>query len=265
MGALETARSADGVPIRFQVDGKGEPTLVLVHGWALDHRLWDGQVPRLAARHRVVTLDLAGHGASGRQRAQWTMAAFGDDVKAVVDAVGAKQVVLVGHSMGGPVVLEAARRMPDRVKGLVLVDTLLDVEQRIPPEQVDAMVRQLEADYEPTVTRMSTEYLFAPSTPPAVRERVLDHATAMPPEISIALIRQNATYDARPALREIEAPIRAVSADKFPTNLEANRRSMPGYEAIIVTGTGHYPMLEDPARFDPALDQAIAQVLAATR
>src|SRR5438128_253020 len=78
MGPLETARSADGVAIRFQVSGQGEPTLVLVHGWALDHRLWDGQVPRLSARHRVVTLDLAGHGASGRQRARWTMAAFGD-------------------------------------------------------------------------------------------------------------------------------------------------------------------------------------------
>jgi len=260
---METVRSADGVPIRFYVDGKGEPTLILVHGWALDHRLWDGQVARLSARHRVVTLDLAGHGASGRQRARWTMAAFGDDVKAVVEAVGPKEVILIGHSMGGPVVLEAARRMRDRVKGLVLVDTLLDAEQHMPPEQVDAMVRQLEADYQPAVTRLSIEYLFAPSTPPAVRERVLGHATAMPPEISIALIRENAAYDPRPALREIEAPIRAVSADKFPTNLEANRRYMPGYEAAIVTGTGHYPMLEDPARFDAALDQALAQVLAA--
>ena len=258
-----TARSADGVPIRFQVTGKGEPTLVLVHGWAFDRHLWDGQVPRLSARHRVVTLDLAGHGESGRERAQWTMSAFGQDVKAVVEAVNAKQVVLVGHSMGGPVVLEAARVMPERVKGVVLVDTLLDVGQRTPPEQIDAMAKQLQADYKTTATQMATEYLFAPGTPATVRERVLRHATAIPPDISIAMLRQSWSHDPLPALREIKAPIRAVNADKFPTNLEVNRRHMPGYEAIIVTGTGHYPMLEDPGRFSPALAQALSKVLAA--
>jgi pimeloyl-ACP methyl ester carboxylesterase len=261
--SASTVHSADGVPIRFQVGGKGEPALVLVHGWALDHRLWDGQVPWLSARHRVVTLDLAGHGESGRERVHWTMAAFGQDVAAVVEAVGAKQVVLVGHSMGGPVVLEAARRMPERVKGIVLVDELLDVEQRTPPDEVEAFAKQLEADYETTATQMANQYLFAPSTPAAVRERVLGHVTALPAEISIAMLRQSWTYDPLPALGEIDAPIRAVNAEKFPTNLEANRRHMPGYEAIIVTGTGHYPMLEDPARFDPALDAALGRVLAA--
>ncbi len=262
-GSTGTAYSADGIRIRFQVNGTGEPTLVLVHGWALDRRLWDGQVSRLSARHRVVTLDLAGHGDSGRERVQWTMAAFGHDVEAVVDAVGAKQVVLVGHSMGGPVVLEAARRMPERVKGIVLVDTLLDVEQRTPREEVEAFAKQLEADYNTTAMQMANEYLFAPATPAAVSERVLGHAIALPPDSSIAMLRQSWTYDPLPALREIKAPIRAVNADKFPTNLEANRRHMPGYEASIITGSGHYPMLEDPAQFDPALDAALGRVLAA--
>ena len=106
------------------------------------------------------------------------------------------------------------------------------------------------------------EYLFTPSTPAGVRERVLAHAIAMPPDVSIAMLRQSWSYDPLPALREIKAPIRAVSADKFPTNLEVNRRHMPGYEASIITGSGHYPMLEAPARFDPALDAAVGRVLA---
>jgi pimeloyl-ACP methyl ester carboxylesterase len=260
-----TARSADGVAIRFGVLGKGEPAVVLVHGWALDRHVWDGQAPQLSRRHRVVTLDLAGHGESGRQRPAWTMAAFGEDVKAVVEAVGARQVVLVGHSMGGPVVLEAARRMPERVKGIVLVDTLLDVEERTPAEAIDTMAKQLQADYKTTVTQMTNEYLFAPATPAAVRERVLANATDMTPEVSIAVLRAAWSYDPLPALREMQAPIRAVNADKFPTHVEVNRRHMPGYEAVLVPGSGHYPMLEDPPRFDPALDRALAQVLAARR
>src|SRR5262245_35459020 len=123
----DTTKVADGVPIRFEATGAGEPALIFVHGWALDRRIWDDEVKRLSARHRVVALDLAGHGDSGGGRTEWTLAAFGEDVKAVAESVGAKRVVLVGHSMGGPVVLEAARRMPERVSGLILVDTLLDV------------------------------------------------------------------------------------------------------------------------------------------
>lgn len=260
---VKTTHSADGVPIRFKVGGHEEPTLVFVHGWALDRHLWDNQVERLSVRHRVVALDLGGHGESGRRRARWTIAAFGEDVKAVVEATGAKRVVLIGHSMGGPVVLEAARRMPERTTGIVLVDTLLDVEQRTPPEQADAMARQLEANYTTTVTQMATEYLFAPGTPEAVRDRVLRHATTMPADISIAVLRQAWTYDPLPALREIKAPIRAVNSDKFPTNRDVNRRHMPEYDVIIVTGTGHYPMLEDPGRFSQALDDALGQVVAA--
>jgi pimeloyl-ACP methyl ester carboxylesterase len=112
----KTTRSSDGVEIRYDVYGKGEPAIVLVHGWALDRALWEGQVPGLSKLHRVITLDLPGHGESGKNRSQWTMAAFGQDVKAVVDASGAKQVILVGHSMGGPVVLEAARAMREKLK-----------------------------------------------------------------------------------------------------------------------------------------------------
>lgn len=259
---MTSARSVDGAEIRYEVTGAGEPTLVLVHGWALDRHLWDGVVPGLARRQRVITLDLPGHGESG-SRAQWTIPAYGQDVQAVVEAAGAKDLVLVGHSMGGLVILEAARRLRERVKGLILVDIVLDAEEQTPPEQVDGMVQQLEADYKGVTTHMSNEYLFGPGTPAPVRERVLGHALAMKPEVSIALLREVWTYDPRPALREIQAPIRGVSADKFPTNLEVNRRHMPGYEAAIVVGTAHYLMLEKPDRFARALDEALAQVLKA--
>src|SRR5688572_5331877 len=83
-----SARSADGVPIRYEVAGKGELTVVLVHGWATDRHVWDQQVPALARRHRVVSLDLAGHGESGRDRKQWTIESLGEDVKAAADAAG---------------------------------------------------------------------------------------------------------------------------------------------------------------------------------
>src|SRR5438552_4042219 len=96
-----TAVSADGVPIRYEAYGAGEPALVFVHGWALDRRLWAAQVASFAPHHRVVTLDLAGHGESGRLRTEWTMGAFAEDVCAVLDQASLGPSVLIGHSMSG--------------------------------------------------------------------------------------------------------------------------------------------------------------------
>jgi pimeloyl-ACP methyl ester carboxylesterase len=145
------------------------------------------------------------------------------------------------------------------VAAVILVDTLLDVGRRTPPEEVEAFARQLGVNYHGTTTRMANEYLFAPATPAAVRERVLAQATNMDPTTSIALLREAWSYDPRPALGEIKAPVRAVNGDKFPTNLEANRRHMPGYEAEILAGSGHYPMLEMPERFQQALSRALGE------
>jgi pimeloyl-ACP methyl ester carboxylesterase len=256
-----TTTSADGTAIHYDVRGDGEPAIVLVHGWAMDRSIWDEEAPRLAGR-RVVRLDLAGHGASGGTRRAWTIASLAADVVAVVDALSLLRVVLVGHSMGGPVVLEAARLLAARVAGIVLVDTLLDVAQRTGAAEVDAFARALEGDY-PGVTRaMAGEYLFAPATPDAVRQRVLGQALALDPETSVALLRAAWSYDPLPALKEIQAPVRAVSADKYPTNLEGNRAHMPGYTAEIVAGSGHYPMLEQPARFHEALAAQLAALRA---
>ena len=137
-----TATSPDGVPIRYDAAGKGDPALVFVHCGGCNRGFWDGQMAYFAAKHRVVALDLAGHGQSGSGRKDWTMDAFGEDVVSVVEALGLKRVVLIGHSLGGPAVLEAARRMPGRVAGLVLVDSWVDFEQRIPAEEMEKSCRR---------------------------------------------------------------------------------------------------------------------------
>jgi pimeloyl-ACP methyl ester carboxylesterase len=254
---VATARAIDGVPVAYDVTGRGEPTLVFVHGWAFDRHLWDAQVRRFAAERRVVALDLGGHGESGRGRGDWTIPAFGEDVRAVVEALDLRRAVLIGHSMGGPVALEAARRMPDRLAGLVLVDTLLDVENRMPREQFEATVAPFEADFPAAAERFAREWLVLPTTDPALVERIVARVRAMDPAIGVPAIRASWSYDPRPALREIRAPIRAVNAGRFPTNVEGTRRHAPQFEAAIMGGVSHYPMLEDPERFDRLLADAL--------
>src|SRR2546426_672327 len=92
--ARGTVTSPDGVQIHYETTGKGRPALVLVHCWTCDSSFWQDQVARLAKGRQVVTLDLAGHGRSSRTRNDYTMAAFGQDVKAVADELKLDRMVL---------------------------------------------------------------------------------------------------------------------------------------------------------------------------
>jgi pimeloyl-ACP methyl ester carboxylesterase len=262
--ARGTVTSPDGVRIHYETSGKGRPALVLVHCWTCDSTFWQDQVARLAKDRQVVTLDLAGHGRSGRTRRDYTMEAFGQDVKAVADELKLDRMVLVGHSMGGAVILEAAKRLGDRVVGLVPIDTLLDVEQSSDPKETDAVMAKMQADYKGQTTAFIRQYLFAPTTPPAVADRILAQTTAFPPEIAISALRNNWNYKAAPAFDAVKAPIVAVNGDRFPTNFDANRRHAPQFDALIMKGVGHYPMLEDPARFGTLFDEALRKVERAT-
>src|SRR4030095_15170552 len=119
----EVVPAIDGVPIHYSVQGKGEPALVLIHCWSCDRNLWDNQVPVFAKQYRVVTIDLPGHGESGQERKNWSVESYADDVNTVITKLNLKRVVLIGSSMGGPIAVEATRRMPDRVVAIVPVDT----------------------------------------------------------------------------------------------------------------------------------------------
>jgi pimeloyl-ACP methyl ester carboxylesterase len=136
----------DGAEVALTVQGSGPP-LVFIHGWACNRNHWREQIPVFAADHTVVALDLPGHGESTGTRASWTVAQHGDDVAAVVRKLGLDQVVLVGHSMGGPVALEAARRLGSTVKGIVVVDTLQNVEMRMEGKQIDAVREAYRKDW----------------------------------------------------------------------------------------------------------------------
>jgi pimeloyl-ACP methyl ester carboxylesterase len=252
--------ASDGVPVHYAVQGKGEPALVFIHCWGCNRHLWDNQVAEFSKTHRVVTIDLPGHGESGLERKNWTMESFGDDVKQVVTKLNLKRVVLIGSSMGGPIALEAARRMPERVVGIVPVDTLQNVENKLTPEQLDGVFKALEADYKGASASLMNQFFFSPSTPAAVKERVLADIASRPPETAIAILKGVFAYDAGPALKETKVPIRAINSDLNPTSLEVNRKYAPQFDVVIIKGTGHYPMLEDPTRFNALLTDVLRQM-----
>src|SRR5262245_32157341 len=258
--ASPVVAASDGVPIHYSVTGKGEPALVFIHCGGCNRNVWENQVAEFSKTNRVVTIDLPGHGESGLERKNWSIEGYGDDVKTVVTKLKLKRVILVGSSMGGPIALEATRRMPERVVAIVPVDTLHNVETKVPKEQLDAVIKQLRADYKGAITGFLNQMLFSPSTPAAVKARITSEVTSRPPEIAIAILEGILAYDSVPALKEVKVPIHAINADLNPTNLEINRKYAPQFEVVIIKGSGHYPMLEDPTHFNELLTDYLQQL-----
>jgi pimeloyl-ACP methyl ester carboxylesterase len=255
--------SADGTPIAYEVHGRGEPTLILVHGWSCDARYWREQLAHFAARHRVVTVDLAGHGHSGAGREDYTMRSFGEDVRAVADAVGGDRLILVGHSMGGLVIAEAARLLPGRVLGLIGVDSLHDLDFPVTEEHAAEMIVPLEADF-PAACRQFAAAMILPDTDADLAEWIQADMAAAPAEVALSAMRGYMAQwitGAGPALfEELPLPVVAVCADLWPVNAEANRRHMHSFEAIVLEGTDHFLMLGVAEEFNRALKEAIAKI-----
>ena len=119
-----------------------------MHGWSCDRAYWREQLGHFSERYQVVAIDLAGHGESGVGRAAWTMPGFGDDVVAAVERLALPEIVLIGHSMGGDVVLDAGLKLADRTVGLVWVDVYRSLgEPRRSPEQIEQFMAPFRDDF----------------------------------------------------------------------------------------------------------------------
>ena len=262
----QIAISKDGTAISYETYGAGEPTLMFVHGWSCDARYWRAQIPYFAKKYRVVTLDLAGHGHSGAQRAKYTMTAFGEDVRAVAEATGSRNVILIGHSMGGSVIAEAARLMPDRVAGLIGIDTLENIEYPLKGDELQMMVAPLEKDFRSGSRQFVGEMIY-PDTDPHLKEWILADISAAPPAVALSamkeMMNQYITGEAAKIFESLRIPVISVKGDLWPVNYEANRRHMLSYDAVVLKKADHFLMMNKPEEFNAALEKVITKLVPA--
>jgi pimeloyl-ACP methyl ester carboxylesterase len=251
-----TVRSADGVPIHAEVTGSGKTALLFVHGWLGSGRWWDAQRDAFNAAFTVVQVDLAGHGASGGERTVWSIDAYAGDLEAVASKLDAESVVLIGHSMSGASVTLAAPRIA-RVKRVVLVDTLKNLEQVTSLEQARPMLDLYRKDFQHAVLNVLPQYLFAAKTPPDVIARLNAEFLRSTGERAAQLLEPLYGCDLQQAAKAVNVPVRAINSDSSPTNVEGNRRWFADFEVEVMPGVGHYPMLEQPSKFNEALRRVL--------
>ena len=248
--------SLDGTPIAFEVWGVGSPTVVFVPGLTGDRSDFSAQVSFFEGSHQVVGVDLPGSGESGRDRSVWTMAAFGQDVATVVDHLALDDLVLVGHSSGGDVIVEAALRLGGRVRGLVWVSSYRSLGSILDEDQVDGWLAPFKEDFAAAMDDL-TRRNFGPDADPTMVDVVAARMVAADPDMVIGVLdsklhNEPAVLD---ALGRIDTAVFAINPGFKPNNAESLLAY--GVDLRVVPGVGHYTMMEDPTTFNANLTDII--------
>jgi pimeloyl-ACP methyl ester carboxylesterase len=253
-GSTLLATEPDGVHIEYRIVGKGDPAIVLIHGWATDANYWNAQIDPLKAKYTVVAVDLAGHGGSTKSRTDWSMEKYGEDVTTVLQRIPNQQLILVGHSMGGTVALEAARTLGSRVIGIVVVDALKSVGlPPMPAAEIQKRVAPFRTDFIGSVRKYVTEELFQKGADPMFVQKVAYDMSLEPPEVGVPSLEALLSMDFKTVLADIKVPVLAINSDLGATDDARIRKSLPAFKSDVIPHTSHFLMMEAPDKFNPIL------------
>ena len=257
--------------IHHVVTGNGRPPIVFVHGFACAHSDWDRQVAHLSPRHQTIAVDLRGHGASTGTAAECSVERYGADVAEVMRALALSPAVLVGHSMGCRIAVEAALQAPRQTAGVILVDG----SQFAAVMEPVLMERFATPDGYTTVTNALFNDMFTGKSDKAVAASVVARALRLPRPIGEKMLTDMLRYDIgrlTSSLASLRVPVLAlqttysnekrerVSMREGQTTpyLDMLRANVPSARIEIIADTGHFPQLDESARTNDAIDRFLA-------
>jgi pimeloyl-ACP methyl ester carboxylesterase len=252
MTVVDLAR--DGVVLAYDDAGWGDPPLVFVHGAACHRRLWYRQVPRFCSAHRVIAVDLRGHGESDAPADRYTVRLFAEDLAWTCRQLGIENPVVIGHSLGGLVALDFAFAYPGQVAAAVLIDSpLLAGDSR--PEVLGDLVAGLRGrDPRSALRGYFASQFFGPYDDPAIRAWILDQAVLTAPQVTSSLWEESlVSWDDQAALRECRVPVLYVDAGTPNADLARAVELCPGLTIGRTIGSGHFSPLVVPEQVNAVL------------
>jgi pimeloyl-ACP methyl ester carboxylesterase len=258
--AHQPADRVDGKHGALRVDdgGSGGLPVVFVHGNGGNGTQWKAQLDHLRASRRAVAIDLHGMGQSApAPDGDYSVESFADDVQAVVDALGIKRFVLVGHSYGGFVVAAYAGKHPERLAGLVFADCAGDL-SKTPPADLEGLRRGLEPDRYQEFTRGWFAEILAGGTD-LTKASVMQSLAATPRETFIGATFGLYAFPMSGALARYGGP-RLSIASFLLTNPAAVHKTFTGVPVEAIRGASHWLMMDCPGEFNRILDAFLAGI-----
>jgi len=248
-------RSSDGVEIVYYEKGTGNKTLLFIHGYGCNSKYWWAQLQHFSKNYRVISIDIGGHGESGTNRNDYTMTNFGADVVAVMNEENIRQSYLIGHSMGGPVALEAAVVLQDRVTAIIGVDTFHNIAKGPASLFVKLMVNTMFRFRQSSSTNDAVTKQFREDANLDLKNWVSQKAETTDPRASRGSLSSIIAMDYPTQLKKINVPIITLNSRFWmDTEVEEGHKEYSKYEVSFIDEVGHYVMMEKPTYFNKWLD-----------
>ena len=250
------------VRLHYQLKGQGDTTLLFIHGWNLDHTYWQQQAVEFSASYRLVLLDLAGCGASGKNRINWTVESFARDITRIIKKERLRNVVIVAHSMGGEIALEVASANPQTVIGIIGVDNLKNVDMSIKEgdeKGLQAYSQEFMANYAKMAEGMARELTLSRDS--SIVHRIVKSYRQADPRVAVPTLLNlyPKAAQAKHKLALMPFAMKFIMCTNTPYDEAALKTYCKrGYQLITLDSSGHFPMIERPQAFNKALHQLLA-------
>lgn len=242
----------DGVGLGYEEAGRGDPPLVFVHGVACHRGFCEPQLERFARDHRVVAVDLRGHGESDAPHQRYTMRAFADDLAWMSRRLEVLRPIVVGHSLGGLVGLELAAAYPECPSAVALIDSVfLPCAHR--PEVVHELVASLRGPAPAAALRAYFEPFFSPHDDARRKSWILDAAVKTPPHVTSSVWEESIGWDDADALQRCRVPVLYLDAGTPNADLVRASELRPEMTIGRTVGSGHFSQLEVPEQVNAML------------
>lgn len=254
------------VEINYFQQGQGDTTVLFLHGWCIDGTYWKEQVEYFSKNYNVYAIDLPGFGKSKAERKNWTIEEYANDVTAFIDAMNLKNVVIVGHSMAGEIMLQMALSNNPKVIGIVGVDNFKLIDVEFTPEQMKQMTDffpLLENDFKNSAPLYADLMLFHPTTSKEVKDRVKTDFANSDSVVGYGAFMGLMEYvyaDAQ-RLEQLNYKLYLINSDASATNeIGLKKHCKNGFQVETISATGHYPMIEKPTEFNLILERVLASI-----
>lgn len=252
----------DGVRLAYEDAGRGDPPAVLVHGWTCDRSALAPQREHLSRRHRVVSVDLRGHGASDAPQQDYTMEVFADDVAALLRHLDVDRPVVIGHSMGGVIALVLAARHYGLAGAIVTLDAPVapsDAMRRATATLVPALEGPGYREAQQTFVRRA---LLQPTDDPVRAQALIERMASAPQHVMASAFREMLACDTEAAAQACRVPFLYLYAAKPATDLKRLRQLCPQVMTGQTVGAGHFHQLEVPDQVNAMIDRFLALIAA---
>lgn len=252
--------------IFYTTKGNGDTTLLFIHGWCINSSYWAGQQDYFSSKYQTIALDLPGFGKSEAERENWTIEEYSKDIIHFIEHQNLENVILIGHSMAGEIILETALTNHSAIKGIIGIDNFKMIDVQFTPQQLEEMnsfLKMIENDFKNTAPVYAERMLLSPSTDESVSNRIKSDFKNVNAKVGLSSLNNFITYTMVEAtkLEKLNYKLYLLNSNVIPTNIQGlENHCKNSFEVHEIEASSHYPMIENPVEFNKGLQKILNNI-----